>query len=138
MMRITSCHDLLDYLSEYVDGELENQALCEEIESHLADCEDCKVVVDTLEKTVYLYREAAKNAVTSHAVTEHAVAKNAVASHAVTEHAVAKNAVAEHAVAKNAVAEHAVAEHADSEVSTMPADVRDRLFSRLDLGEFLD
>ena len=49
------CQHLLDQLSDYVDGELE-QAMCEEIERHLAGCQNCRIVVDTLSKTVRLYR----------------------------------------------------------------------------------
>lgn len=48
-----SCRYVLDSLSEYIDGTLQD-ALCEEIERHLAECENCRVVVDTLKKTVYL------------------------------------------------------------------------------------
>lgn len=50
------CRELLGHLSEYVDGELE-ETLCIEIENHMAECENCRVVVDTLRKTVLLYRE---------------------------------------------------------------------------------
>ena len=52
------CHHLLDSLSEYVDGAL-GEGLCIEIERHLAGCENCKVVVDSLRKTVYLYHVTA-------------------------------------------------------------------------------
>ncbi|OQY31824.1 MAG: hypothetical protein B6I38_05280 [Anaerolineaceae bacterium 4572_5.1] len=51
-----NCQALLESLSEYVDGALGSE-LCDEIERHMADCEDCRVVVDTLKKTVYLYHE---------------------------------------------------------------------------------
>ncbi len=47
------CRHLLDSLSEYVEGTLQ-EALCVEIERHLAECANCRVVVDTLRKTVYL------------------------------------------------------------------------------------
>lgn len=50
------CRAILQDLSLYVDGEAED-ALCEEIERHMAGCENCRVVVDTLAKTVSLYRE---------------------------------------------------------------------------------
>lgn len=50
------CREMLGSLSEYVDGELENR-LCAEIEQHMAGCGDCRIVVDTLRKTVSLYRE---------------------------------------------------------------------------------
>ena len=49
-----NCRHLLGSLSDYVDGDLEAR-LCAEIEHHLEDCENCRVVVDTLKKTVYLY-----------------------------------------------------------------------------------
>lgn len=52
------CRYLLQGLSDYIDGEAE-AALCAEIESHLAGCENCRVVVDTLRRTVLLYREEA-------------------------------------------------------------------------------
>ena len=77
-----NCRKLLYSLSEYVDGDL-SESLCEEIEMHLADCEDCQIVVNTLQKTVYLYHKIAKK-------------------------------------------------------PEIPVDVRDRLFKRLDLDEFLE
>jgi predicted anti-sigma-YlaC factor YlaD len=47
---------MLGSLSEYLDGELP-ECLCAEIEHHLKACGDCRVMVDTLRKTVVLYRE---------------------------------------------------------------------------------
>lgn len=77
-----TCHQLLDSLSEYIDGALGEQ-LCQEIERHLADCVNCRIVVDSLRKTIYLY-------------------------------------------------------HVTTEPPAVPDDVRQRLFTRLDLGDFLD
>ena len=51
-----NCQALLESLSDYVDGALGNE-LCDEIERHMTGCNDCRVVVDTLKKTVYLYHE---------------------------------------------------------------------------------
>lgn len=51
-----NCHHLLGALSEYLDGELESQ-LCAELEAHLVGCKKCRVVVDTLRRTVSLYQE---------------------------------------------------------------------------------
>ena len=48
------CRKLLKDLSDYVDGELD-EALCVEIERHMEECDNCRVVVDTLRKTVLLY-----------------------------------------------------------------------------------
>jgi len=76
-----TCHSLLDSLSDYVDGALGDE-LCAEIERHLEDCNDCRIVVDSLRKTIYLYHETTTPPV-------------------------------------------------------VPDDVRDRLFRRLDLEEFL-
>jgi anti-sigma factor RsiW len=49
------CGDMLGALSDYIDGELEAR-LCAEIEAHMEGCPDCKIMVDTLRKTVVLYR----------------------------------------------------------------------------------
>jgi anti-sigma factor RsiW len=83
MKKHENCHNLLDSLSDYVDGSI-SDTLCSEIEKHIASCEDCRIVVDTLKKTVYLY--------------------------------------------------HATAEEDTPEV---PEDVRERLYHRLDLDEFM-
>lgn len=53
-----SCQELLGQLSDYVDGELE-EALCAELEAHLAGCPDCRVMVDTVRKTITLYSRQA-------------------------------------------------------------------------------
>jgi len=53
-----NCHHLLASLSEYVDGNL-GPDVCSEIEHHLQGCENCRIVVDSLRKTVYLYHETA-------------------------------------------------------------------------------
>jgi len=50
-----NCRHLLGKLSDYLDGQASAE-MCAEIERHLADCTDCRVVVDTLRKTVLLYR----------------------------------------------------------------------------------
>jgi anti-sigma factor RsiW len=55
------CHDLLSSLSEYVDGSLQEE-LCQEIERHLHECSKCRVVVNTLKKTVELYHDTAEDA----------------------------------------------------------------------------
>jgi anti-sigma factor RsiW len=50
-----NCKEILSALSDYIDGELEDR-LCAEIEAHMQNCPDCQVLVDTLRKTVVLYR----------------------------------------------------------------------------------
>lgn len=49
------CKDLLASLSDYVDGSLSKE-LCEELERHLSECENCRVVVNTTRKTIELYK----------------------------------------------------------------------------------
>ena len=51
-----TCRDMLQDLSAYVDGELE-ETLCLAIEGHMRGCQNCRVVVDTLRKTVLLYHQ---------------------------------------------------------------------------------
>jgi len=82
MEHIENCRDLLNSLSDYVDGSLQEE-LCVEIERHMSSCEDCRIVIDTLRKTVSLYQTT-------------------------------------------------------SELPTVPEDVRQRLFHRLDLDAFLN
>jgi len=53
-MEDKNCESLLKSLSDYVDGTAE-ETICRELERHLSGCENCRVVVDTLKKTVYLY-----------------------------------------------------------------------------------
>lgn len=82
MHRHEECRKLLNSLSDYVDGDLQ-QDLCDEIELHMKDCENCRIVIDTLSKTVSLYQTS-------------------------------------------------------SEAAVVPDEVRQRLFHRLDLDEFLN
>lgn len=51
------CTELLEALSSYVDSTAA-KALCAEIERHLAECPGCSVLVNTLRKTITLYRES--------------------------------------------------------------------------------
>jgi anti-sigma factor RsiW len=53
------CKEMLATLSDYIDGALEAR-LCAAIEEHMKDCPDCQVMVDTLKKTVVLYRTHGK------------------------------------------------------------------------------
>jgi len=57
-----NCHQLLDSLSDFVDGDLKEE-LCQEIQQHLTECDNCRVVVDTLRKTIYLVKANASEPV---------------------------------------------------------------------------
>jgi mycothiol system anti-sigma-R factor len=50
------CSHLLHDISDYLDGEA-SAAVCAELEKHLAECENCRVVVNTTQKTIDLVRE---------------------------------------------------------------------------------
>ncbi len=52
----STCQELKAQLSDYIDGELD-AGLCRELERHLANCDNCRIVVDTLRKTILLYRD---------------------------------------------------------------------------------
>ncbi len=54
----------LNHLSDFVDGNLEPE-LCAKLESHLTECDNCRIVVDTLQRTVSLYRTLDKGSALS-------------------------------------------------------------------------
>ena len=55
-----SCKQLLSTLSEYVDGTL-SLDLCTDLEQHMQGCQRCRVVVDTMKKTIELYQETGED-----------------------------------------------------------------------------
>lgn len=74
MIEHSHCQELLSSLSDYVDGDL-NPELCAELERHLQGCERCRVVVDTLKKTVELYQETSAEVAVPTAVRERLFAR---------------------------------------------------------------
>jgi anti-sigma factor (TIGR02949 family) len=48
-----NCEELLGALSAYIDGDLSPE-LCEELERHLAGCDNCRVVLNTTKRTIDL------------------------------------------------------------------------------------
>jgi anti-sigma factor (TIGR02949 family) len=50
------CDEVLEQLSEFIDEETRAE-LCEEIRVHLAQCEDCRIEVDTVKKTIMLFQK---------------------------------------------------------------------------------
>jgi anti-sigma factor RsiW len=57
-----ACIELKSQLSGFIDGELDD-AICQEIMRHLESCDNCRVMVDTLKKTIVLYREEPQESV---------------------------------------------------------------------------
>ncbi len=50
------CKRMLGELSDYIDNELADE-LCEQLEVHLKDCPNCRIMLDSLTKTVRIYCE---------------------------------------------------------------------------------
>lgn len=55
MSQKLSCREILESLSAFIDAELD-PSLCDEIEEHMKDCNPCVAFLNTLKKTVTLYR----------------------------------------------------------------------------------
>ena len=49
-----NCEDVIHELSDFIDGDLD-AALQQELESHLQDCRDCRLVVDQTRKTIEIF-----------------------------------------------------------------------------------
>lgn len=54
---MVNCDELFRLLSDYVDEDLK-RAVCREIEKHLEGCPDCTLQVDSVKKTIRVFREA--------------------------------------------------------------------------------
>jgi predicted anti-sigma-YlaC factor YlaD len=50
-----NCEELIRYLSDYIDNELDSQ-LRADAQEHLATCHNCSNVLDTTRQTITLYR----------------------------------------------------------------------------------
>jgi len=64
-----NCSQLLHEMSDYIDGQLQVE-LCAELERHIQTCENCRVVVNTLRKTIELYEQVTPPAELPDAVRE--------------------------------------------------------------------
>jgi len=53
------CSKHIQQIVDYIDGELD-EALCARLEEHLRECNNCRIMVDTLKQTVFLCREGKK------------------------------------------------------------------------------
>jgi predicted anti-sigma-YlaC factor YlaD len=49
------CKDVMAQLSDYLDPESAKE-LCEEFDTHFKTCTNCRVNIDTVKKTITLYR----------------------------------------------------------------------------------
>jgi mycothiol system anti-sigma-R factor len=53
------CKEFVDTISSYVDGDL-SEELCAELDKHLSECDNCRIVVNTLKKTIDIYHQQAE------------------------------------------------------------------------------
>ncbi len=53
---MSDCNEIIKYLSDYIDGTLDPE-LCRELEEQLGGCDNCRLMVDHLEKTVKICRD---------------------------------------------------------------------------------
>ena len=56
------CEELLAYLSDYIDQDLDEE-LHAEAREHLATCSNCRVVLDTTHRTILLFRNRGKRVI---------------------------------------------------------------------------
>ncbi len=57
-----TCAELIQYLSDYIDHNLD-EALTREAQEHLATCRNCHVVLNTTQKTISLYKQTGKQTI---------------------------------------------------------------------------
>lgn len=50
------CEELVQYLSDYIDNHLDDD-MAAAAREHLATCQNCRVVLDSTQRTILLYRE---------------------------------------------------------------------------------
>jgi anti-sigma factor (TIGR02949 family) len=55
-----NCDQLLGFLSDYLDGQARDE-VCREIEHHMSECQNCRVVVDTTRRTISLVQKCNDN-----------------------------------------------------------------------------
>ncbi|MGH9743032.1 MAG: anti-sigma factor family protein [Candidatus Acidiferrum sp.] len=49
-----NCRDIIHELSNFIDGELDG-TMRVELERHLVECDDCRLVVDQTKKTIEIF-----------------------------------------------------------------------------------
>lgn len=56
------CEDLLTYLSDYIDQNLDGE-LRADAQEHLATCHNCRVVLDTTQQMIFLYQRQGQRSI---------------------------------------------------------------------------
>jgi anti-sigma factor RsiW len=52
---LLTCKEFLDGLTDYLDGTLEGE-IRQHLETHITECPNCWVIVDTTKKTIQIYK----------------------------------------------------------------------------------
>jgi len=52
----SNCKDYISNLADFIDGDIDPE-LCAEIQRHVGQCANCRIMVDTMRQTVELCRE---------------------------------------------------------------------------------
>ena len=55
-MKKLSCQEVLDHLSEYLDDDVKAE-LGSQVDLHIGQCQHCRIEVDTLKHTIFIFRE---------------------------------------------------------------------------------
>ncbi len=59
-----SCARVYEHLCENLDSKLDSES-CRRIKAHMKECSDCSALLDSLKKTVYLYKQYPSPSLTS-------------------------------------------------------------------------
>jgi predicted anti-sigma-YlaC factor YlaD len=57
-----NCEELVLYLSDYIDRELDEDLLAE-AQEHLATCHNCRILLDTTQQTILLSRQVTRKTI---------------------------------------------------------------------------
>ena len=69
MKKHLQCNEFVETISSYVDGDL-SEELCTELDKHLSECANCRIVVNTLKKTIDIVHQQAEQEKTPKAVKD--------------------------------------------------------------------
>jgi predicted anti-sigma-YlaC factor YlaD len=69
-----NCDMIRQNLSDYIDGDLDS-VLCNIIDEHIKLCTNCQIVINTLKKTIILYKIEAQRTVLPEDVRHRLLAK---------------------------------------------------------------
>jgi len=53
---MNNCSKYIQNIADFIDGDID-ETLCADIEKHLEECNNCRLMVDTLKQTVVLCRD---------------------------------------------------------------------------------